>query len=815
MVKAKPAYSLLLAVFITSACSLAYEVLLIRLFSIIQWHHFAYLIISLALLGYGVSGVFLAFNRARLTAVYPRAIFANLVLFALSVPGCFWIAQQIPFNSVQILWSIQQFWFMCALYVLLALPFFFAANVIGLTFYQYRQDASLIYAADLCGAGIGSLSIIGALFVLLPDKILFVLAGFGLSAAMLVMALAFRGAFGKASVWMTLFMLVALSAFGLLSDMSLTVSPYKDLNQLLRIPGTRVVEQYSSPLGLLSVVESTQMPLRHAPGLSLNADSEPPPQLGVFTDADNMSAITQYDGNPETISHLDQTTSALPYHLQKLHRVLILGAGTGSDVLQARYHGIEHIDAVELNPQIVDLVKKKYAGFAGQLYDPDHVTVHIAEARGFVATSREQFDLIAISLLDAFGASAAGLYALSETYLYTEQAIAEYLRHLKPGGYLGLTRWIKVPPRDLPKLIATVKKALTHLKVNNPERNIVLIRSWQTGTLLVKNGAFSDSEIAELKHFCEARSFDTDYYPDINATEVNRFNIMQEPYYYQAATALLVEQGEDFIADYKFNIEPSTDDRPYFFHFFKWRTLPEILSLLGQGGISLLESGYLLLLIGLVQAASVSLILIVVPLALWKRKLGISSGSRRHFRVLSYFSCLGLAFLFIEIAFIQKFILVMHHPLYAMTVVVSTFLLSAGIGSHYSKKLSETIEKSMIIWPIAGISLVSTLYILSFEGIIDFLLQMNDLTKIICSVGLIAPLGFCMGMPFPMGLSSLSRTTPELIPWAWGVNGCASVVSAILATLIAMQFGFTVLVFMALGLYGLAALSFPGSVREG
>ncbi|MCD2450003.1 SAM-dependent methyltransferase [Methylicorpusculum oleiharenae] len=812
---AKPAYSLLLAIFITSACSLAYEVLLIRLFSIIQWHHFAYLIISLALLGYGVSGVFLAFNRERLKAVYPRAIYANLVLFALSVPGCFWIAQQIPFNSVQILWSIQQFWFMCAIYVLLALPFFFAANVIGLTFYQYRQDASLIYAADLCGAGIGSLGIIIGLFVLLPGKILFVLAGSGLAAAMLVMAFAFRGAFGKTSLRLTLFMLVAISSFGLLSGMPLTISPYKDLSQLLRIPGTRIVEQHSSPLGLLSVVESSQMPLRHAPGLSLNADTEPPPQLGVFTDADAMSAITQYDGNPETIRYLDQTTSALPYHLQKLRSVLILGAGTGSDVLQARYHEIAHIDAVELNPQTVDLVKEKYAGFAGQLYDPAHVTVHIAEARGFVATSKEQFDLIAISLLDGFGASAAGLYALSETYLYTEQAIAEYLRHLKPGGYLSLTRWIKVPPRDLPKLIATVKKVLDNAKVNNPELTVVLIRSWQTGTLLVKNGAFSGAEIAALKRFCEERSFDTDYYPGINEADINRFNIMQEPYYYQAATALLGEQGENFIADYKFNIEPSTDDRPYFFHFFKWRTLPEILSLLGQGGISLLESGYLLLLIGLVQAGIASVLLIVVPLGLWKRKLGIAAGSRQHLRILLYFSCLGLAFLLIEIAFIQKFILIMHHPLYAITGVVSTFLLSAGIGSHYSKKLSEGNDKSMIIRPVAAISLLSTLYILGFEEIINFLLQMSDLTKIISCAGLIAPLGFCMGMPFPMGIASLSRTSPELIPWAWGVNGCASVISAILATLIAMQFGFSVLVFMALGLYGLAAFSFPSSDSAG
>jgi hypothetical protein len=212
-----------------------------------------------------------------------------------------------------------------------------------------------------------------------------------------------------------------------------------------------------------------------------------------------------------------------------------------------------------------------------------------------------------------------------------------------------------------------------------------------------------------------------------------------------------------------------------------------------------------------VQAVAVSFLLIIVPLWFWKRKLGIETGSAMHWRIFFYFSCLGLAFLFVEIAFIQKFILILHHPLYAITVVVSTFLLSAGIGSRFSKKLSEKNNRIWIAMPIAAIVLLSAAYILEFQFITGFLLQRSEFSKVLGSIALIVPLGFFMGMPFPMGMASLGRSVPALIPWAWGVNGCASVISAILAALIATEFGFTVLVFSALWLYALAALSFPAA----
>jgi len=227
----------------------------------------------------------------------------------------------------------------------------------------------------------------------------------------------------------------------------------------------------------------------------------------------------------------------------------------------------------------------------------------------------------------------------------------------------------------------------------------------------------------------------------------------------------------------------------------------------------LLESGYLLLIAALVQAILASLLLIALPLRLWKSKLGITSESGNHLSMLVYFFCLGLAFLFIEIAFIQKFILILHHPLYAITVVLSTFLLTAGAGSYFSTSLSCRTEKYAFMLPIAAIILLSIAYSLGFEAITGFLLKTGSLSRYLFSIILIAPLGFCMGIPFPMALNKISQTTPALIPWAWGINGCASVISAILATLIAMQFGFSALIFLAVILYGVAAWCFPKQVQ--
>lgn len=791
-----------------SASSLAYEILLMRLFSIIQWHHFAYMIISLALLGYGASGTFLALNYHRLTRNYPLVFIGNLLLFGLSSLACYLLAQQIPFNAQEILWDGHQVWYLLMLYLLLALPFFFAANAIGLALMSYRQDIPRLYAADLFGAGIGSIGIVLLLFIVFPEDSLRIIAAMGIGTAAIA---CWELRLKNKIKWLLLSgVIVPFLLPGSWTD--LTLSPYKELSQTLRITGSKVIAEHSSPLGLLSIVESPTVPLRHAPGLSLNATQEPPAQLGVFTDGDAMTVISENPGNGKNnfqrFAYLDQLTSALPYHLQKPQQVLILGAGGGSEVLQARYHDVKNIEAVELNPQMVKLVREDYARFSGNLYNNNNIQLHIAEARGFVTGTDAQYDLIQVALLDGFSASSAGLYALSESYLYTVEALQQYLDRLTPGGYLAISRWVKLPPRDTLKLFATAVAALEKKDLGQVGQRLVLIRSWQTSTLLIKNGEFSPQEITALQSFCEQRAFDLAYYPGMPASQANRYNRLREPVFYQAAQALMGDQRKAFLTDYKFNIQAATDDRPYFFNFFKWSALPEILSLKGKGGLPLLEGGYLVLVATLLQALIVSLVLIVLPLFFVPKAAATTETiSIRLWQVFGYFFALGLAFLFIEIAFIQKFILFLHHPLYAVAVVLAAFLFFAGLGSAYSKRYNDDSRHNQgIQQSAAGIIILGIVYVLLLGPFFSLLLDLPTIAKALIAVGLIAPLAFCMGMPFPLGLSLLGDSSKHLIPWAWGVNGCASVLSAVLATLLAIHFGFTLVVLLALALYGIAAL---------
>jgi spermidine synthase len=652
----------LVAIALISAALLAYEVLLTRLFSIIQWHHFAYMVISIALLGYGASGTFLAFAQERLRPRFTSVFGVCAGLFAVSAVAAFAVAQRLPLNALAVVWEPRQLFFFLALYALFTVPFACGATCVGLALATFPKEIGRVYRSDLMGAGSGALGVMPGLMVLSPPQVLLAIAVLGFAAASLAsLREDTTGRKWRAGVYL---MVGVAAVVASPSWVSLRLSEYKGLSQALLVPGAEVLAERSTPLGLLTVVSSSAIPFRHVPGLSLNSPIEPPSQLGVFTDGDGLSAITAFDGRIERLAYLDYTTAALPYHLVERPRVLILGAGGGADVLLALYHAAAQVEAVELDPEFVRLVKQTYADFAGHLYDRAEVSVIVAEARGFVAGSGERYDLIELPLVDSF-ATAAGTLGLAESYIYTVEAIEAYLRHLRPGGYLAITRWLKLPPRDSLKLFATALEALARNGTGEPAQQLALLRSWTTTTLLVKNGPLEEREIARMRNFAEARSFDLAYYPGMQRSEADRFNILEQPYFFDGATALVGSDRNGFLDRYKFNLTPATDNRPYFFDFFKWRALPELLARRASGGAALLDWGYPILVATLVQAAALSLLLILMPL--WFRRGDPVAG---RWRVGVYFLAIGLAYLFVEIASIQRFILFLSHPLYATSVVL-------------------------------------------------------------------------------------------------------------------------------------------------
>jgi spermidine synthase len=803
---------LLTCIFLVSASAIGYEILLMRMLSIVQWHHFAWMIISLALLGYGISGTVIALGRQRFESRFEQAIALAALLQSVSMIFCLALAQRVPFNALEVLWDPFQFLYLAELYLLFMPPFFFAAVCIGLSFTARPGFAGRIYFADLLGAGLGAAVVIGMLFLLQPQRAVLGLTAIPLAASLLIRPPGSmrrnRGLVLAQITWL-LALLYALPE----DRIGLRISEFKGLSQALEVIDARVVAERSGPLGMLTVVDSPRVPFRHAPGLSLQTRRLPPDQLAVFTDGDGISMINRVTGDPEELAFLEDVTAALPYRLLERPRVLVLGAGAGSDVLLALHGGAERVEAVELNPQMIDLVRGEFAAYAGNLYEHERVVVKTGEARGYVSRRDARFDLVQLALLDSFAASGAGVQALGESYLYTVEAMVQFMRRLEPGGLLAITRWLKVPPRDSLKVSATLIEAMRRMGIADPGMRIMVVRNWNTVTFLAKNGEFDSRDIAVTRAFAEERSFDMVWYPAMPATEANRYNRLDQPWLYEGVVALLGPRTDAYLREYKFRISPATDDRPYFFNFFKWRTLPELLEMRLRGGAGLLEWGYLVLLATLLQAVVAGLFLILLPLLFVRRSWPERTGGRMG----SYFFLLGLAFLFVEMAFIQKFILFLSHPLYSVAVVLAGFLCFAGLGSVSSssvaRALGSGVERTAVA-AVTGIIAIVALYLWLLPVLFDRLGGLGDAARVMISLALIAPLAFCMGMPFPLGLQHLAGRAEGFIPWAWGLNGFASVLSAALATLLAIELGFTVVLLLALLFYSLAAIVLALPLRQ-
>ncbi len=773
------------------------------------------MIISIALLGYGASGTFLALVRERLLPHVRPAFVALASLFGLSVPLAFGLAQSVPLNVLELAWDRGQQLHLLAVYLILAVPFFLAALAIGLLFAAFGDRIGSIYRSDLLGAGFGSVLIVACLFVLTPQDCLKAIAGLGLLAAACAaprsgLPRAVPGALAAAAVGVAV-----LWPDGWVEPRP---SPYKELSLALTVPNARIEAERSSPLGLLTVVASPVIPFRHAPGLSLYSLAEPPEQLGVFTDASGMTAITRFDGRRESIAYLDLQTAALPYHLLDRPTVLVLGAGGGSDVLLAWFHRSRAIDAVEINPQMVALVRRDFADFAGGVYSLPEVSVHVAEARSFAAEAGERYDLVQIALLDSFSAAAAGLHSLSESTLYTVEAFQTYLDRLAPGGYLAITRWFRTPPRDSLKIVATAVEALKARGIDEAGRRIAVIRGWRTATVLVKNGVLAEDDIAALRAFSEERGFDLAYHWGLQAGDTNRRNVLERPYLFEGTRAILGDDPEAFFRTYAFDVRPAPDDRPYFFHFLKRQTLVELLRLRHQGGLNLIEWGYPVLLATLAQALVASVVLILLPLLAFRRRAAAATRVRPGVRVRTgaYFFALGLAFLFVEMAFMQRMNVLLGHPLYAVSTTLVGFLVFAGLGSGCSRMWVERLGGAArgIAAAVGAVAAFALLSLIILADLHSALAGLALPVRSAVAVLLIAPLAFFMGMPFPIGLADTGRRATEMVPWSWGINGCASVLSAILATLLAVHFGFTVVLVLAVILYAVAAMVFPRGGNE-
>jgi len=780
------------SVFMTSFSILCYEIIFIRVFAYSQWHNLSSLIITMALLGFGVSGTAVAMCGKLVEEKYNTLMFMSSLLFPLFFAVGFYTSAFLNFNPYEMAFNAKQVMYFFLYFFLMGIPFFSGASVICMALLRYSIPSA--YFFNLLGSGTGALAAMFFLFFLHPYDIMTVIIFISFIPALL---LASSSGKSIAAVIVSV-ALIAVSAIYISSLPGFKkVSQYKSISGALNLPGSKVLYSGYSPLSVVQVVEAEG--LRSTAGLSIACPFQVPVQKGIFFDGDSMSSITPFNGDTDNIRYIEYLASYVPYCLLKENKqgkLLVIGSGGGESILKSVLSGFKKVDAVEVNANVISLMKGEFSGFSGNIYNRENLTVINSDGRSYIKQTGEKYDLIEISLLDAYNTAASGVYALNETYLYTTDSFRDFFSRLTENGILSVTRWITTPPRDALKIFNTAIKALGDFDIKDREKHLAAIRSLQTVTLLVSKNPFMHEQISGLKKFCSDRFFDIIYCPGIKSSETQKYIRLSEPVYYEAFMKLLSAGKDRFVSEYDFDITAPTDDRPYFYNYFKPRLL-EYIKKFGPSQVPVTEWGYLILLILLVPVGIISFVCILLPV------MREGAGSSNPDMIL-FFSLIAAGFFFIEMPLIQKMVLFLGHPSYSISVIIAGILLFSGTGSYFSERFFP--EKFRILIPALIVAATILLYQFILDNVLAQLMSLNVLLKILLVLALIAPPAFFMGFPFPQGLIRLKKRSTGSVPPAWGVNGFFSVISIITASLLAIMYGFRVVFITAAVCYFLAGM---------
>jgi hypothetical protein len=396
-------------------------------------------------------------------------------------------------------------------------------------------------------------------------------------------------------------------------------------------------------------------------------------------------------------------------------------------------------------------------------------------------------------MVGSFGGS-AGLYAMHEQFLLTKESFIQMWHRLNNGGAISISAYIDYPARNPLKILSTLVEVMEKLKVSHPQLHIAAIRSWATITFVLTKSPLTEKETQYIRIFCKELQFDPTYLPFLQPEERTEHHQLQDSSFLMHMDNLFSAERKKLYASYDFNIVPATDNRPYFSQFIRWKNLPHLASYFGNRTMPFFELGYLLTAITFIQIVVISFVLIVLPLFKkgWKRK--------NKWPVLLYFSGIGLGYMFVEMVLIQNFILYFGQPVYAAAAVITSLLVFSGFGSYTSGYFTRSPKRLQIVFAVIIVLLL--LYAIALKPILQQTIYVSLAAKGGIVFLLMAPLAFFMGIPFPAGLSLIARTNQSEVAWPWGINGCVSVISAVLATIISVEAGFvTVLLLAALG-YG-------------
>jgi hypothetical protein len=793
-----------LSLFLLSSATLAFEINLTRLFSVAQFYHFAFMIVSIALLGYGASGTILALIPA-LQRSKPAQSLGWMALGAgISILFGFLLMNWLPFDSYTLVLDRRQVFILISHYIALASPFFFSGMALGILLTSYPAQAGTTYAVNLMGSAFGCVLALIAPATLGGEGMVTLTSLLSALAAVFVVRLHPQ----KLLVSLGIIVLLIINLLDLslrvinqtgLAAFELHISPYKSLSYTLQVPDSQVIYRQWNAFSRLDVVHSSG--IHSLPGLSYRY-LEPLPAIdGLLVDGDDLNPIIQPSADLSFTSYLP---NAIAFQLHPQSSTLVLEPRGGLDVITALTLSNGWVTCVESNPLIVR---------ATPVYADQRLFIHQESERSFLQRTKTQYDVILLSLISSFHPVQSGAYTLAEDYRYTVESFQEILDHLTAEGLFVATRWLLDPPSEDLRLFALAVTA-TESSGLNSHRHIVAFRGFNTITVMIKHNAFTSAELSTIRKFSADRSFDLIYAPDIQEIETNRYNILPNSIYYQTYLNLLeANPRKSFYDAYMYDVRPPTDDHPFFGHYFKWVQAAQILAEFGKAWLPFGGGGYFVLLALLFLAIILALILILLPVALWrlrKRKLHQTS-SPFLLRNLIYFALLGFAFLLVEIPLLQRFILYLGNTAYAVTAVLFALLFFSALGSRWSHRIPLLLSLIMVVILILSIPLF-------LPPLFKWTLGLPLAARLGITVLILSPLGFFMGIPFPTGIRSLTRqgqsktqgdeaTYRTDIPWIWAVNGAASVVSPIIAALLALTFGFSVVLWLGALCYAAALIT--------
>jgi hypothetical protein len=790
--------------FAASLVILVLEVFYTRLYSVICWSNNAFAILSFAFLGIGVSGLVVylmpkVFRRERaeiqLAWLAPLFGLSILVSYLLILA----VTHEYSHSALNVLLPVSG---LVTVGLVSALPFFVGGLLVSLVFTHFSDRVSRLYFADLLGACVGAAIALPAIDMLNGPRLV--------PALGIAMCLAGLG-YSLRSVERSQRLLPAVAA-----------------GACALLIGLFVTRLFEGELRIRHTKGRPDMALIEKWDALARVTVEPASRTSVWfwIDASVPTPILKFDGNFDSVGFLKHNVLQLVHHLGPFDSTLIIGPGGGSDVLTALSFGNRDITAVEVNRSIVGLMTKKpLSNYSGGLYLRPEVHMQIGDGRGFVAQLSDRKDLIQATFVDTWVMASSGSHTLTENYLYTVEAIQDFLSHLKPKGILSMSRWggAKYGFGETYRLVAVAARALQQRGVAHPEDQIVVVRGPSVDdlvvgagyqnvhgdmesmcTILIKPEPFSAEQITQLQNVARENAF----VPLWLGTE------RSEP----VLKRLFEQQGkDDFYTDYNrstgVDISPVVDDRPFFFSMLRPQDFPsaERVASLGADG----QRAYrgLSWLYGVLYATSIlAFTLIFIPLLVRIRDLRPVAST---LPIVSYFVCLGLGYIGIEIALVQRFSLFLGHPIYSLVLVLGALLLASGVGSFWTGRL-EVARSSGLRMVVVLVPLLA-LYTFALPPLLQALIAHSLWMKVVVGFLLVVPLGFVMGTLFPLGIKA-SASRARLVPWLWGTNAGFSVLGSTLCLFIAMAWGYTAAWLLFTSIYALAGvcmLRFPAPNTKG